>query len=398
MTLTDESDVLSRGVEDIIIKKDLIEKLNSGSSLRLKMGFDPSAPDIHLGHTVGLRKLKKLQELGHKVILIIGDWTAQIGDPSEKSQTRKMLTPDEVNENAKTYLDQFFKIIDQNKTEIRLQSEWFGDFNLSNIINLTSKFTVAQILARDDFNKRVHENHPITITELIYPLLLAYDSLAIESDVEFGGSDQRFNLLVGRELQQNAGMAPQQCFIMPILPGTDGKMKMSKSLNNYIGITEPPNDMFGKIMSIPDKLIIPYFEWLTDIPTKEIKEIQKALESNSANPMELKKQVSSIIVKDFHDEKSSIESRTFFEETVQKKNIPDNIPEYKIAQLTKNTETKLATILVDTKLVSSIGEARRLISQGAVKLNENAITENIPLAQITPGVLKVGRRRYLRLI
>lgn len=398
MILTDESDVLSRGVEDIIIKKDLLEKLNSGSPLRLKMGFDPSAPDIHLGHTVGLRKLRKLQELGHKVILIVGDWTAQIGDPSGKSQTRKMLTPEKVNENAKTYLEQFFKIIDQDKTEIRLQSEWFGDFNLSNVINLTSKFTVAQILARDDFNKRFHENHPIAITELIYPLLQAYDSLAIESDVEFGGSDQRFNLLVGRELQQNAGMAPQQCFIMPILPGTDGKMKMSKSLNNYIGITEPPNDMFGKIMSIPDNLIIPYFEWLTDVPTKEIKEIQKALESNSANPMELKKQVSSIIVKDFHDEKSSIESRTFFEETVQKKNTPDDIPEYKIDPLTKNTETKLANILVDAKLVSSIAEARRLITQGAVKLDENAITDNIPLAQITPGVLKVGRRRYLRII
>ena len=398
MIFTDGSDVLSRGVEDIIIKKDLLEKLNSGSSLRLKMGFDPSSPDIHLGHTVGLRKLRKFQELGHKVILIVGDWTAQIGDPSGKSQTRKMLTPDEVNENAKTYLNQFFKIIDQDKTEIRLQSEWFGNFNLSNVIDLTSKFTVAQILARDDFNKRFHENHPIAITELIYPLLQAYDSLAIESDVEFGGSDQRFNLLVGRELQQNAGMSPQQCFIMPILPGTDGKMKMSKSLNNYIGITEPPNHMFGKIMSIPDKLIIPYFEWLTDVPTKEIKEIQKALESNSANPMELKKQVSSIIVREFHDEKSSIESRTFFEETVQKKNTPDDIPEYKIDQLTKNTEVKLANILVDTKLVSSIAEARRLITQGAVKLNENAITENIPLDQINPGVLKVGRRRYLRLI
>ena len=206
MTITDKSDVLTRGVEDIIIKKDLIEKLNSGSVLRLKMGFDPSAPDIHLGHTVGLRKLRQLQELGHKVILIVGDWTAQIGDPSGRSQTRKMLTPEEVNENAKTYLEQFFKIIDQDKTEIRLQSEWFGDFNLTNVIELTSKFTVAQILARDDFNNRFNENHPIAITELLYPLLQAYDSVAIKSDVEFGGSDQRFNLLVGRELQQSVGL------------------------------------------------------------------------------------------------------------------------------------------------------------------------------------------------
>ena len=231
MALTDKSDVLTRGVEDIIIKKDFVEKLDSGTPLRLKMGFDPSAPDIHLGHTVGLRKLRQLQELGHKVVLIVGDWTAQIGDPSGRSQTRKMLTQNEVNENAKTYLEQFFKIIDKDKTEIRRQSEWFGDFNLTNVIELTSKFTVAQILARDDFNKRFKDNHPIAITELMYPLLQAYDSVAIESDVEFGGSDQRFNLLVGRELQQSVGMAPQQCFIMPILPGTDGKMKMSKSMS-----------------------------------------------------------------------------------------------------------------------------------------------------------------------
>ena len=398
MIFTDKSDVLTRGVEDIIIKKDLIEKLNLGSPLRLKMGFDPSAPDIHLGHIVGLRKLRQLQKLGHKVILIVGDWTAQIGDPSGKSQTRKMLTSDEVNKNAETYLAQFFKIIDQDKTEIRLQSEWFGNFNLANIINLTSKFTVAQILARDDFNKRFNNNHPIAITELIYPLLQAYDSLAIESDVEFGGSDQRFNLLVGRELQQNVGMAPQQCFIMPILRGTDGKMKMSKSLNNYISINEAPNDMFGKIMSIPDDLIISYFEWLTDVPTKEIKEMQKTLEANSSNPMQLKKQVASLIVEDLHDKKASINSRTFFEETIQKKNTPENIPEYTINHISKNPDMKLANILVAAKLTSSTGEARRLIIQGAVKLNDITVTKNLLESQIKPGILKVGRRKYLKLV
>ena len=397
MALTDKSDVLTRGVEDIIIKKDFVEKLNSKTILRLKMGFDPSAPDIHLGHTVGLRKLRQLQELGHKVVLIVGDWTAQIGDPSGRSQTRKMLTQNEVNENAKTYLEQFFKIIDKDKTEIRRQSEWFGDFNLTNVIELTSKFTVAQILARDDFNKRFKDNHPIAITELMYPLLQAYDSVAIESDVEFGGSDQRFNLLVGRELQQSVGMPPQQCFIMPILPGTDGKMKMSKSLDNYIGITETPNDMFGKIMSIPDELIIPYFELLTDTPTKEIVEIKKAIEDSSGNPMDLKKQVASIIVNDFHDKDSSIRSRNFFEETIQKKNTPEDIPEYVLAKLSKNSELKLANVLVETELASSVAEARRLILQGAVKLNDNPITENIAVSHINTGVLKVGRRRYLRL-
>ena len=231
----------------------------------------------------------------------------------------------------------------------------------------------------------------------MYPLLQAYDSVAIESDVEFGGSDQRFNLLVGRELQQSVGMSPQQCFIMPILPGTDGKMKMSKSLDNYIGITESPNDMFGKIMSIPDELIIPYFELLTDTPTTEITEIKKTIEDNSGNPMDLKKQVASIIVNDFHDKDSSIKSRNFFEETIQKKNTPEDIPEYVLTKLSKNSDLKLANVLVETKLASSITEARRLIGQGAVKLNDNPITENIAVSHINTGVLKVGRRRYLRL-
>ena len=260
MALLETEDVLKRGVEEIIIEKEFVEKLDSGKSLRLKMGFDPSAPDIHLGHAVGLRKLRQLQELGHKVVLIVGDWTAQIGDPSGRSQTRNMLSAEEVNANAQTYLDQFFKIVDRDRTEIRLQSEWFGPFSLAKVIELTSKFTVAQILARDDFAKRFNENQPIAITELLYPLLQAYDSLAIKSDVEFGGSDQRFNLLVGRELQQSEGMKPQQCFIMPLLPGTDGVQKMSKSLGNYIGIDEPANEIFGKVMSIPDSMIGHYYE------------------------------------------------------------------------------------------------------------------------------------------
>ena len=301
MTLLDRNDVLRRGVEEIIVEKEFIERLDSGKPMRLKMGFDPSAPDIHMGHAVGLRKLRQLQELGHKVVLIVGDWTAQIGDPSGRSQTRTMLSADEVNANAQTYLDQFFKIVDRDRTEIRLQSEWFGPFTLANVIELTSKFTVAQILARDDFSKRYSDNHPIAITELLYPLLQAYDSVAIESDVEFGGSDQRFNLLVGRELQQSEGLTPQQCFIMPLLPGTDGVQKMSKSLDNYIGIEEPPNDIYGKVMSIPDTLIVPYYEWLTDVPTSELTEIKSDLDSGSGSAMDLKKRVAGIIVEEYHD-------------------------------------------------------------------------------------------------
>ena len=243
--------LLRRGVAEIIVESEFIDLLDSGRPLRLKMGFDPSAPDIHVGHAVGLRKLRQLQELGHKVVLIVGDWTAQIGDPSGRSQTRPMLTAEEVLENAESYLAQFFKIVDRAKTELRWQSEWFGPFTLTDVIQLTSRFTVAQFLAREDFAKRYKANQPIAITEMLYPLLQAYDSIAIESDVEFGGTDQKFNLLVGRDLQEMMGQRPQQCFLVPMLPGTDGVQKMSKSLGNYIGIDEPPNEIFGKTCRCP---------------------------------------------------------------------------------------------------------------------------------------------------
>ena len=398
MTLLSRNDVLRRGVEEIIVEKEFIERLDSGKPMRLKMGFDPSAPDIHIGHAVGLRKLRQLQELGHKVVLIVGDWTAQIGDPSGRSQTRTMLSADEVNANAQTYLDQFFKIVDRDRTEIRLQSEWFGPFTLANVIELTSKFTVAQILARDDFSKRYSGNHPIAITELLYPLLQAYDSVAIESDVEFGGSDQRFNLLVGRELQQSEGLKPQQCFIMPLLPGTDGVQKMSKSLDNYIGIEEPPNDIYGKVMSIPDTLIVPYFEWLTDVPTPELNEIKTDLDSGSANAMELKKRVAGIIVEEYHNTKSASSAREFFERTVQGREIPDDIPIYALPPQVITNTLRLSNLLQENGMTSSAGEARRLIDQGAVRLDDKTITQNVLVSELKPGVLRVGRRRYLRLV
>ncbi len=398
MTLISREDLLNRGVEDIIVREDFLKKLDSGKSLRLKMGFDPSAPDIHLGHVVGLRKLRQLQELGHKVILIVGDWTAQIGDPSGRSQTRKMLSSEEVNANAQTYLDQFFKIVDRDQTEIRLQSEWFGPFNLSNVIELTSKFTVAQILARDDFAKRFSDNHPIAITELLYPLLQAYDSVAIESDVEFGGSDQRFNLLVGRELQQNQGMEPQQCFIMPLLPGTDGIQKMSKSLNNYIGINETGREIYGKIMSIPDTLISRYFEWLTDKPTDQVLEIENALSNGSANPMELKKEVAHTIVRGFYSLDMAKEAESFFTKTVQNRETPDDIDHFILPDGAGTETLRLSNILVESGLTSSAGEARRLIDQNAIKLDGTTITKNLSIKELGRGVLKVGRRRYLRLM
>ena len=398
MPLSEKEDILSRGVEEIIVKSEFIDRLNSGQKMRLKMGFDPSAPDIHVGHAVGLRKLRQLQEMGHQVVLIVGDWTAQIGDPSGRSQTRKIISIEEVHSNAQTYLDQFFKIVDKERTEIRWQSEWFGPFTLTNVIELTSKFTVAQILAREDFAKRFGENQPISITELLYPLLQGYDSVAIESDVEFGGTDQKFNLLVGRELQQMRGMKAQQCFIMPLLPGTDGVQKMSKSLGNYIGIDETPQEIFGKVMSIPDSLILPYFDWLTDTPTKEITEIKNSLETQSVNPIELKKNVAYKLVTDFHDAKSASSSRDFFEKTVQGGQAPDDMPEYVIPSGNAAAGLKLSNILVASGLTSSSGEARRLIEQGAVKINEIQITQNQPVNRLEKGILRAGRRRYVRLI
>jgi len=398
MPLTEKEDILNRGVEEIIVKSEFIDQLNSGQKMRLKMGFDPSAPDIHVGHAVGLRKLRQLQEIGHQVVLIVGDWTAQIGDPSGRSQTRNMLSIEEVHSNAQTYLDQFFKIVDKERTEIRWQSEWFGPFTLTNVIELTSRFTVAQILAREDFAKRFRENQPISITELLYPLLQGYDSVAIESDVEFGGTDQKFNLLVGRQLQQMRGMKAQQCFIMPLLPGTDGVQKMSKSLGNYIGIDEGPQEIFGKVMSIPDSLILPYFDWLTDTPTKEITEIRNSLESQSVNPIELKKNVAYKLVTDFHNAKSARLSRDFFEKTVQEGQAPDDIPEYAIPSGDAAAGIKLSNVLVSCGLTSSSGEARRLIEQGAVRINEIQITQNQPVDQLEKGILRAGRRRYVRLI
>ena len=277
--------LLKRGVAEIIVEEEMVQMLRSGKKLRLKEGFDPSFPDIHLGHMVALRKLRQFQELGHQIVLIVADWTAQIGDPSGVSVTRPMLSAEQVQANAETYMKQFFKIVDKEKTEVRWQSEWFDKFNLGDVIRLTSKFTVAQFLARDDFSKRYSEGRPIALTELLYPLLQAYDSVAIQADVEFGGTDQKFNFLVGRELQSMMGQRPQQCFMTPLLVGTDGSQKMSKSLGNYIGVAEPPYEIYGKVMSIPDDLILQYFELVTDVPDEELEEFKKQLDDAKFNPM-----------------------------------------------------------------------------------------------------------------
>jgi len=440
--------LLKRGVAEIIIEEEMIELLRSGKKLRLKEGFDPSFPDIHLGHMVALRKLRQFQETGHQVILIVGDWTAQIGDPSGVSITRPMLSAEQVKANAETYMKQFFKVVDRGKTEVRWQSEWFGDFNLSDVIQLTSKFTVAQLLARDDFNARYNAGRPIAITELLYPLLQAYDSVAIESDVEFGGTDQKFNFLVGRELQSTVGQRPQQCFMTPLLVGTDGSLKMSKSLGNYIGIDEPPNDIYGKVMSIPDDLIMQYFELVTDVPDKELEEIRQELEHDTVNPMILKKRLAREIVAQLYDQNAASEAEEHFVKVFQKGETPEEkpvlhihpaaatmvgeplvpaaatmvdipqgqtpeeMPEYHYYMVSPPPEVGVgeppvpagATMVDDipralaaTTLVKSRSEVIRLIKQGAVEIDGKKITSNKAPVQ-SGSIIKVGKRRFVRVV
>ncbi|MDD5092855.1 MAG: tyrosine--tRNA ligase [Dehalococcoidia bacterium] len=387
--------ILKRGVSEIIVEEELRRMLETGKPLRLKEGFDPSRPDIHLGHVVGLRKLRQFQELGHQVVLIVGDWTAQIGDPSGQSQTRNMLTAEEVRANAETYMQQFFKVVDREKTEVRWQSEWFGNFNLADVIRLTSKFTVAQIMAREDFASRQAAGKPIGITELLYPLLQAYDSVMIKADVEFGGTDQKFNCLMGRELQQMVGQRPQQVFFMPLLVGTDGKMKMSKSLGNYIAVTDPPNEMYGKVMSLPDNLLLDYFELITDVPDEEIAEFKQQLSSNAINPMVLKKRLAREIIAQFHDSKAAQDADVHFSSVFQKGDIPNDIPEFVLD--THEKAADITEILVKADLVKSRGEARRLLAQDAIQVDGEKVTA--PLITLKDGsIIKVGKRRWLKIV
>jgi tyrosyl-tRNA synthetase len=377
--------LLKRGVAEIIVEDEMRALLRSGKKLRLKEGFDPSSPDIHLGHMVALRKLRQFQELGHQIVLIVADWTAQIGDPSGMSATRPMLSMEQVKVNAETYMKQFFTIVDREKTEIRWQSEWFGKFTLTDIIQLTSKFTVAQFLARDDFSKRYKEERPIALTELLYPLLQAYDSVAIKADVEFGGIDQKFNFLVGRELQSMVGQPPQQCFMVPLLVGTDGSQKMSKSLGNSIGVTESPEEIYGKVMSIPDSLTLNYFELLTDVLDKE-------LENKRVNPMELKKRLAREIIAQLYDQKAAAEAEGHFERTVQKREMPEEIPEYHVS-----LQGNLSKLIMDIGFAKSRSEANRLIAQGAVSIDGEKISSNIATVK-SGSIIKVGKRRFAKVI
>lgn len=399
MTDTRFTTILKRGVAEIITEADLLKLLNSGRILNLKQGFDPSAPDIHLGHVVGLRKLRQFQELGHKVTLIVGDWTARIGDPSGQSTTRPMLSTSEIKNNAQTYMEQFFKVVDKNRTDVRWQSDWYSQFTLDEVIKLTSKFTIAQLLAREDFSKRYGSGNPISLTEMLYPLLQGYDSVVIKADVEFGGIDQKFNCLVGRELQQSTGQPPQQVFLVPLLVGTDGRLKMSKSLNNHIGIAEPPQEIYGKVMSIPDALIVDYFELVTDVPEEEIAEFKEQLQTRLVNPMKLKKRLAHEIVSQFHSTKVAQEAQKYFQGRFQTRELHRievtdsiNIKDNMVLILTKS----MPRWLVDNKFTDSIGEAKRLLAQGAVRIIRADGTSQIvrdETVRLTPGdKIKVGKR------
>ncbi len=416
--------LLKRGVAEVIVEEEMEELLRSGKKLRLKEGFDPSFPDIHLGHTVALRKLRQFQELGHQVVLIVADWTAQIGDPSGVSVTRPMLSVEQVQANAQTYMEQFFKVVDKKRTEVRWQSEWYGKFTLGDIIHLTSKFTIAQLMARDDFSARYNAGRPITIAELLYPLLQAYDSVAIQADVEFGGTDQKFNLLVGRELQSVVGQRPQQIFLVPILIGTDGSQKMSKSLDNYIAVAEPPDEIYGKVMSIPDSLIMDYFELVTDVPDEELEEFRQELSRKTVNPMILKKRLAREIVSPLYSEKAASKAEEHFTKVFQKKELPEEIRQVKMTpELQKKvsifvehgmpdskgiirevgkpeTEEWIVSVpllLCEIGLAKSRSDANRLIEQRSVHIDKKTIYEIKGLIKIG-SIIKVGKRHWVRLV
>ncbi len=405
MTDAEFATLLKRGVAEIITETDLLRLLNSGRTLNLKQGFDPSAPDIHLGHVVGLRKLRQFQELGHKVTLIVGDWTARIGDPSGQSATRPMLSPDEIQTNARTYMEQFFKVVDKDKTELRWQSEWFSRFTLDEVIRLTGKFTIAQLLAREDFNKRYASGNPISLAEMLYPLLQGFDSVAIKADVEFGGTDQKFNCLVGRELQQNTGQAPQQVFLVPLLIGTDGRQKMSKSLHNHIGIAEPPREIYGKVMSIPDSLILDYFDLVTDVPEEELAEFKKRLKTHSVNPMNLKKRLAHEIVGQFHGEQAADQAQEHFQGQFQTRQLHKMEGTATIglkAGAKVIIHRDMPRWLVNNKFANSTSEARRLLAQGAVQIIRPDGTRQVVKdedVEIKPGdKIKVGKLRLVEIV
>jgi tyrosyl-tRNA synthetase len=393
-------ELIHRGVVEVIDENELEGKLKraikTGISLRIKAGFDPTAPDLHLGHTVLIQKMKHFQDLGHRVMFLIGDFTGLIGDPSGKSETRPPLTPQQVQENARTYKEQIFKILDLEKTEVVFNSVWMQEIKSIEMIRLCAKHTVARMLERDDFKKRFQAQKSIGIHEFIYPLIQGYDSVAIKADIELGGTDQTFNLLVGRHIQKEYGQEPQVVITMPLLEGLDGVQKMSKSLGNYIGITEPPWDMFGKLMSVSDDLMFRYFELLSSLDLDEIKGLKDGIADGRLHPKDVKTRLAQELVERFHGARAAEVVKADFEAQFSRREVPDDIPEFNLSPGEKTIY--LPKILKEAGFVASTSEARRLIKQGAVSINGNKVQSEEIEVQALQAVLKVGKRRFLRVI
>jgi len=393
--ITTSLELIRRGTDEVLPKELLIKKLQRQKSLKIKAGFDPTAPDLHLGHTVLINKLRQFQELGHEVIFLIGDFTGMIGDPTGKSTTRPPLTREQVLENATTYEHQIFKILDPARTTVLFNSSWMGEMSAVDLIQLASKHTVARMLERDDFNKRYTSGQPIAIHEFLYPLIQGYDSVALKADVELGGTDQKFNLLVGRQLQEAHGQEPQVVITMPILEGLDGVQKMSKSLNNYIGITDPPEEMFGKVMSISDELMWRYFELLSFTPMEQIEAWRREVEQG-ANPRDMKVRLAEELVERFHSREQAVQAHEAFVARFRKGQLPDEMPEKTLSG--REGGYPLTNLLKDGALVSSTSEALRMVKQGAVRVDGERVEDPGMLVAVgTVAVYQVGKRRFARI-
>ncbi|MDR3579140.1 MAG: tyrosine--tRNA ligase [Oryzomonas sp.] len=401
MSVTEQMAVIKRGAVEILIEKELEEKLakslETGVPLKIKAGFDPTAPDLHLGHTVLIHKLRQFQRLGHEVNFLIGDFTGMIGDPTGKSETRKVLTREDVLKNAETYKEQVFKILDPARTKVVFNSEWLGKLDAGGMIGLASKYTVARMLERDDFHKRFTSQQPISIHEFLYPLIQGYDSVALHSDVELGGTDQKFNLLMGRELQREWGQSPQSILTMPLLEGLDGVNKMSKSLGNYIGISEPADEIFGKVMSISDDLMLRYYELLSDMPLAELDRLKAGLKDHSLHPMAAKKALGREIVSRFHGAGAGEAAEEHFVKRFKDNEIPDEMPQ--VSYSLADGAVLLARAMTEAGLTKSNGEGRRAIDQGGVKLNNEKVSDtNLELAAPGEYIVQIGRRRFARIL
>ena len=385
MSLTDALSLIRRGTNEIISEEELAKKLASGKKLRIKLGVDPTAPDLHLGHSVIINKLKVFQDLGHQIVFLIGDFTARIGDPSGRSATRPMMTEEQIMKNIKTYQDQVFKILDREKTEVVFNSKWLNALGIEGLLKLASKHTVAQMLVRDDFEKRFKADIPISIVEFMYPLLQAYDSVALQADVELGGNDQKFNLLLGRDMQRDAGQEPQVVITMPLLVGTDGVKKMSKSYNNYIALNDKPQDMFGKLMSISDELMMFYYELLTQENLDEIKQM---------HPKEAKMKLGSIIVERYWGKEAAENAKAEFNKIFANKDLPTEIEEFKCDK----DKIKLSELLFVSKMVASKNEARRLIEQGGAKVDNEKVTTDAEIEVKNGMILQAGKRKFKKIV